>query len=123
MTQLKALKIALILFGLFFIFGLMPIMSFWPSGWRWTPNQYEYEQMILGVYATLGLFLLWASRNPLEHRSLIHFTIWSSVVHATIMLVQAFYDKTEHSHFMGDIPALYLVAILLWVLLPKKVAE
>ena len=51
----------------------------------------EYEQMILGVYATLGVFLLIASRNPLRHRSLIWFTVWSSVVHAGIMTVQ---DRT-----------------------------
>jgi hypothetical protein len=41
--------------------------------------------MILGVYATLGVFLLIASRNPLRHRSLIWFTVWSSLVHAGIM--------------------------------------
>jgi len=38
-------------------------MALWPSGWR--SNQPEYEQMILGVYATLGVFLLIASRTLL----------------------------------------------------------
>ena len=41
-----------------FLVGVYPLMMFlWPSGWRWQPNQPEYEQMILGVYATLGVFL------------------------------------------------------------------
>ena len=45
--------------------------------------------MILGVYATLGVFLIVASRDPLAHRSLIWFAVWSSVVHGLIMAVQS----------------------------------
>jgi hypothetical protein len=71
-TRLRILRVALVLFGLIFLVGVYPLMmAWWPSGWRWSPNQPEYEQMILGVYATLGVFLIIASRNPLEHRSLI----------------------------------------------------
>lgn len=120
MTRLKALKIVLVVVGVFFMVGLMPMMTFWPASWAWEPRQSEYEQMIMGVYATLGLFLVLASFKPMEHRSLIQFTIWSSFVHATIMLVQALVDKHEHPNLMGDVPGLYLVGILLWVLLPKK---
>ena len=95
-------------------------MQLWPSGWGWEPRQPEYEQMILGVYATLGIFLVLAAKNPLEHRSLISFTIWSSLVHAVVMLVQALRDPAETGHLIGDIPALFLVAIVLWFLLPKR---
>jgi hypothetical protein len=106
--------------GLIFIFAVYPLMmTFWPSGWRWSPNQPEYEQMILGVYATLGMFLLYASRNPLRHLSLIWFTVISSVVHAGIMTVQALQMPAEHGHLYGDIPALLFVAILLAVLAPR----
>ena len=77
--------------------------------------------MILGVYATLGVFLLIASRNPLRHRSLIWFTVWSSLVHAGIMAVQAINAPAEHGHLLGDIPALVIVAILLAVLTPRGV--
>ena len=121
-TQLRYLRVALILVGLIFVFGVYPLMmAWWPSGWRWQPNQLEYEQMILGVYATLGVFLLLASRNPLQHRSLIWFTVWSSLVHAGIMDVQAVNAPAEHGHLLGDIPALILVAILLAVLTPRGV--
>ena len=89
-SRVRVLRIALVLVGLIFIFGVYPLMmSLWPSGWRWQPNQPEYEQMILGVYATLGVFLLLAARNPLANLSLIWFTVWSSLVHAGIMAVQA----------------------------------
>ena len=54
--------------------------------------------MILGVYATLGVFLLIASRNPAAHTSLIWFTVWSSVVHARIMAVQALTSPNESPH-------------------------
>jgi len=98
------------------------MMSWWPSGWRWQPNQPEYEQMILGVYATLGVFLLIASRNPLQHRSLIWFAVWSSLVHSGIMAVQALNMPAEHGHLLGDIPALVLVAVVLAILMPRGAA-
>src|SRR5262245_59311977 len=74
--------------------------------------------MIIGVYATLGVFLLIASRNPYAHKSLIWFTVWSSVVHGAIMGVQALSDPAERGHLVGDVPALILVAIILAVLTP-----
>jgi Family of unknown function (DUF6632) len=124
-TRVRVLRVALIVVGLIFIVGVYPLMmAWWPSGWRWTPNQPEYEQMILGVYATLGVFLLIASRNPLQNRSLIWFTVWSSLVHGGIMAVQALQMPAEHGHLMGDIPALVIVAVILAVLTPRgTVAE
>jgi hypothetical protein len=118
--RVKYLRVALVAVGLIFIFGVYPLMmNFWPSGWRWSPNQPEYEQMILGVYATLGFFLLYASKNPLRHLSLIWFTVISSFVHAGIMTIQAFQAPMEHGHLYGDIPALFLVAALLAILTPR----
>jgi len=76
--------------------------------------------MILGIYATLGIFLLLAASAPMKHLSLIRFTIWSSLVHASIMLIQALEDETERGHFMGDIPGLFLMAGVLWILIRKK---
>jgi hypothetical protein len=120
-TRLSYLRVALILVGLIFIFGVYPLMmALWPSGWRWSPNQAQYEQMILGVYATLGVFLLIASRNPLRHLSLIWFTVFSSIVHAGIMTVQALRMPSEHGHLFGDVPALFIVAALLAFLTPRS---
>jgi hypothetical protein len=119
-TRLSYLRVALILVGLIFIFGVYPLMmALWPSGWRWSPNQAQYEQMILGVYATLGVFLLIASRNPLRNLSLIWFTVFSSIVHAGIMTVQALRMPSEHGHLFGDVPALFIVAALLAFLTPS----
>jgi hypothetical protein len=119
----KYLKIALYAFGLFFVFGVYPMMEWiWPEGYGWTPRQHEYEQMIMGVYATLGVFLILAAKNPLAHASLIWFTVWSSVVHGGIMMVQAIVDETDRINLLGDVPALFLVAIVLGYLMPRKAA-
>ncbi|MGE0822775.1 MAG: DUF6632 domain-containing protein [Candidatus Binatia bacterium] len=121
--RLRYLRIALYVVGTIFIVGIYPMMMWiWPSGWGWTPRQPEYEQMIIGVYATLGVFLLRAAKDPLANASLIWFTVWSSIVHAGIMLVQALVDDTERANLLGDVPALFLVAFVLWYLMPKGTA-
>jgi len=118
-TKAKGLKVSLILFGVVFCL-LLPLGHFWPSGWIWHGGEGKYYlQMIAGVYAVLGVFLIAAARNPDENRSLILFTIVSSVVHAVIMAVQAVMDQNEHGHLVGDVPALILVAAVLWFFLPK----
>jgi hypothetical protein len=116
----QSLRIALIAFGVAFLL-VYPLMIVWPSGWTWQPSQHEYEQMIVGIYATLGVFLLWASRKPEAHLSLIWFTAWSSAVHGGIMAVQAIVDPAEHGHLPGDVAALLLVAVVLGVLTPRGV--
>jgi hypothetical protein len=116
--RLRLLQIALVGIGLLFL-SLYPLMQVWPSGWVWQPRQYEYEQMMIGVYGTLGVFLLWASRRPEAHLSLIWFTFWSSLVHGTIMGVQAILDPVERVHLVGDVAALWLVVILLGWLTPR----
>jgi len=112
-------RVALILVGLIFIFGIYPLGIVWPSGWTWGHGHSHYLFMIIGVYATLGVFLLIASRDPLAHRSLIWFTVWSSVVHGLIMAVQSVTDPAETGHLIADVPALFIVAIALGVLLPR----
>lgn len=116
----RYLQIALIVVGIAFLL-IYPLTKIWSSGWLWQPHQYEYEQMIIGVYATLGVFLLWAARKPEAHLSLIWFTVWSSVVHGLIMLVHSVIDPAERGHLFGDVPALLLVAIVLGFLAPREV--
>lgn len=115
------LQITLVGSGLVFL-SLYPLMHLWPPGWVWQPRQYEYEQMMIGVYGTLGVFLLWASRRPEKHLSLIWFTFWSSLVHGTIMGSQAIVDPAERAHLLGDVAALWLVVILLGWLTPRGIS-
>lgn len=117
----KYLSHALRVVGLFYIFGLFPLMRFLPDAWSFEPRQPEYEQMILGIYAMLGIFLLLAARQPDRHLSLIWFTIWSNIAHAGIMSVQVLLDVTERANLFGSIPALIVVAIVLWTLMPRPI--
>jgi len=118
----KYLRIALIVVGLIFIVGIYPLTIIWPSGWSWNTGQSDYLQMILGIYATLGVFLLIASRNPLAHLSLIWFTVWSSIVHGGIMAVQSLANSENMGHLWGDVLALLVVAAVLAVLTPRVAA-
>jgi len=119
MSRRQLLQAALVLFGVVFCL-IYPLAMVWPSGWAWhegPPASSHYFVMIVGVYATLGLFLIRAARDPAANRSLIQFTIWSSVVHAAIMAVQSYTDPMRMGHLTGDVPALLLVALVLGVLL------
>ncbi len=117
-TPYKLLRLALAVFGVLMLF-LYPLSVVWPSGWAWhhgAPYESQYFMMIVGLYATLGVFLLLAARNPQAHLSLIWFAVWSSVVHAAIMAVQSFGSGHHMGHLWGDVPALLLIAIILSVL-------
>jgi hypothetical protein len=119
MTSHKLLQIALALFGAVFCL-VYPLAIVWPSGWAWhagPPAASDYFLMIVGVYATLGIFLILAARDPAAHRSLILFTIWSSLVHAAVMAAEAWPAPGQHGHLAGDVPALVLVAAVLGALL------
>jgi hypothetical protein len=115
----KYLGIALFLVGLIFVVGIYPLTILWPSGWSWNAGQSEYLQMILGIYATLGVFLVIASRNPLAHRSLIWFTVWSSLVHGIIMAVQSLANAHYMGHLWGDVLAMFVVAVVLGLLMQR----
>lgn len=122
--KLKYLKVALYVIGVLFIAGVPAMMMWiWPSGWGWTPPQPEYEHMIMGVYATLGVFLIRSAADPLANANLIWFTVWSSIVHGGIMLFYAITDETDRINLVGDVPALFLIAFVLWYLMPRRTSE
>lgn len=75
--------------------------------------------MMFSVYVTLGIFLLFASRNPLANRSLIMFTAWSSFAHAIFMAGQAFASLVARGELIGS-AVLVVIGIALTVLAPVK---
>lgn len=122
--RIKYLRIVLVVVGLVFIIGIWPLTVIWPSGWSWhTGGRSEYLEMILGIYAMLGVFLIIASRNPMAHHSLIWFTVWSSIVHGGIMGVQSIVNRQHIGHLWGDVAALIVVAVVLAVLMPRQGRE
>ncbi len=118
-SRMKYLRIALASVGAFCVVGVYPLTIYWPSGWAWHAEGHSlYLQMIIGIYATLGVFLIIAARNPLEHISLIWFTVWSSIVHGGIMAVQSLVYPEHRGHLFGDVPVLLIAAAVLFLLTP-----
>jgi hypothetical protein len=116
------LKWALILSGVGSLL-IYPLALVWPSGWAWhqgAPYESQYFMMIIGVYATLGVFLIKAAWNPDANRSLIWFTIFSGLVHAAIMAVQSVNGGDHMGHLVGDVPALVLISVVLAVLMSTR---
>ena len=119
MNNLSMLSNTLRIFGLAFIF-IIPIMKLdLFGGWAWSPAQWEYELMIQGIYMTLGIMMIISAKNPVKNSMFIWFVVWSSVVHAVIMAYQAAIAADEMGHFVGDIPVLFILALLLGYSLKK----
>ena len=79
----------------------------------------HYLHMILVVYATLGVFLILAARDPADNRSLLLFTAWSSIAHGILMAGQAI-ALDQHGHLTGDVLAMLVLGVgLLW-LMPSR---
>jgi len=119
MNTHKLLQAALILFGVVCCL-VYPLAIVWPSGWAWhegAPAASNYFLMIVGVYATLGIFLIRAAADPQANRSLILFAIWSSLIHGLIMGAQSFAQPMHMGHIPGDVSALLIMAaVLAWLL-------
>jgi hypothetical protein len=117
----RLLSGALILFGAIFCL-VYPLAMVWPAGWAWhegSPAANDYFLMIVVIYATLGIFLIRAAKDPVANASLIWFTVWSSVVHAVVMAYESVRNPGHTGHLMGDVPALLLVAVVLGVLISR----
>lgn len=114
MKREMVLKIALSLVGLLFL----AMASFMVAFIRSEPAL----AMMMCVYTTLGVFLLLAVRNPSAHRSLIAFTAWSSLAHATLMAIQEWMHAIAPRELMG-VGVFYLIGAALLVLAPGKRVE
>ena len=111
MNRERALKVVLVVVGLIFTAVAYPMIVF--------ARQEPALAMMLSIYSTLGIFLLIASRNPSEHRSLIAFTAWSSIAHAALMGVQASLNMIAHRELIG-VAVFIVIGLTLVALAPAK---
>ena len=96
MIRERSLKIVLVVLGLFFSAAIYPVIG----GLRDPVNSDTGDTMMMGIYATLGIFLLIAARNPRAHRSLIAFAAWSSFAHAVVMSSLGVEMPSERTGFL-----------------------
>src|SRR5437879_11646801 len=59
--------------------------------------------MFWTMCATLGVFLVLAGRNPSAHRSLIAFSVWSSVALAAVMVLMAIQLPTKRGELLAGV--------------------
>lgn len=122
----RALKVVLVVVGLLFVATIYPVVTIVVSHWQ--PHGEDAlpdvvaanEAMILSVYATLGVFLLLAARDPAAHRSVIAFAAWSSLAHGALMAVLSIQLRTERAELLASAVALGIVGTLLIALAPGK---
>ena len=119
MMRERLLKIGLVLTGLFFSAAIYPAIG----GLRNPADSDTGDTMMMAIYATLGIFLLIAARNPAAHRSLIAFTAWSSFAHAAIMSALGFEMPTERAGFLISSALLVVIGVVLIALSPAKPVE
>jgi hypothetical protein len=111
MIRARALRVVLVLVGLIFVATVYPLAMML--------RQDPALAMMLSLYATLGIFLLLAARNPAAHRSLIAFAAWSSFAHAAVMSVQASQNMIERRELLG-VAFFGIVGAVLLALAPAK---
>jgi hypothetical protein len=111
MRRERALKIVLVVLGLLFSGAVYPLMMM--------VKQDPSLAMMMSLYATLGIFLLLAARNPSANRSLIAFTAWSSFAHAALMAVQASLNLIPRRELMG-VAFFVVIGVVLIALAPAK---
>ncbi|WP_299948469.1 DUF6632 domain-containing protein [uncultured Microbulbifer sp.] len=121
-TRIKCLPFALKAIGLFYIFGIYPMMRFaWPPGWGWIPPYQEYQILSLAMYAILGIFLILAARNLAANIGLIWFTFWLNLICGSIMFLMMAANRVEEVNWVGNIFVQYLIAGVIWYLMPMRV--
>ncbi|HEY3975486.1 MAG TPA: DUF6632 domain-containing protein [Candidatus Sulfotelmatobacter sp.] len=111
MNRERAVRIVLVLVGLLFVAGVIPLTMFF--------SQEPGVPMIMSIYVTLGIFLLLAARNPAEHRSLIVFAGWANLAHAAVMAAQEYRNVIERRELAGVV-VFAIVGVVLVAMAPAQ---
>ena len=122
MKRERALKIVLVLVGLFYSFwGYILFDALWRS--RWLDRNDDVLPMFVSLNFVLGIFLLLAVKQPARHRSLIAYGAWSSLAHGFTMSIQSAEAAAHGIHRKDspwDIVIFGVIGVALLALLPAK---
>ena len=111
MRREQVLKAVLVVVGLLFTAGVVPLTMFF--------SREPSVPMLMSIYVTLGIFLLLAVRDPAANRSLIAFGGWANLAHAGVMAAQEYQNVIERRELAGVV-VFAIVGILLIVLAPAR---
>jgi uncharacterized protein DUF6632 len=116
MVRERALRVVLVLVGLFFSAATYPTIG----GLLDPVHSDSGDTMQMAIYACLGVFLFIAVRNPAAHRSLIAFAAWSSFAHAVVMSTLGLEIASQGAGFLAASGVLVVIGVVLIVLAPQK---
>ena len=111
MRRQRALQIILVVAGLVFTAGIIPLLLFF--------SREPAVAMMMSIYVALGICLLLAVRNPDSNGSLIAFAGWANVAHAGVMAVQQFKHVIQRQELLGVV-LFGVIGVLLVALAPRK---
>jgi hypothetical protein len=118
-------RIALVLNGLSMVISYpLNMLVYEKAGWIWNfpDRNMAMEHMLVAVYVTMGLFLIWSARNPVKAVPLIDFVIVSGALHATVMAIDAhaMSGHMAHNTLGGDVIGTYLAPLTLLFTHPRR---
>src|SRR3989441_11874657 len=110
----RALQVVLVVWGvLTVVANIYPLVTSFLAELR--PTAATAAPMFWTMYATLGVFLVLAARNPSAYRSLIAFAVWSSFAHAAVMVLMAIQLPTKRGELLAGVALTALPAVLLFL--------
>jgi predicted membrane protein len=117
-------RIALVLIGLAMAISYsMNMLVNEEPGWIWNhpSRNMAMEHMLVAVYVTMGVFLIWSVRNPLKAAPLIDFVIVSGAIYGATMFIDAnaMLGHMVHNELGGDVFGTFLAPITLLLTHPR----
>ena len=119
MWRERALRVVLVVVGLFFSAAILPLIG----GLRDPAGSDTGDTMMMSLYLTMGIFMLIAVRRPAEHRTMIAFVAWSSFAHAVTMGTQGLEIPSQRNGFLIGSAVLVAIGVVLIVLAPAKMKQ
>jgi len=100
----------------------------YPAGFLWGthaesphhPPFSPYLFMLLAMYVAWTVLMIRGARDPLANRAIVDYGILANLLHALVMLVEAFVYPYEMQHLWADVPALFIICAVLWIWHPAR---
>lgn len=114
MKKTRYLGIFLRIFGISNLVTAFTIPIFFGDLLLWTPRNLPTELMVGSLYFAMGIVMLIAAHNPIEHRAFLEFAIIGNILHAFIMIAYA----TKPIQIVVDAGFIGFMGLVLLILYP-----
>jgi len=115
----RALQVLLALFGSFCVATgyllVKSLMGQWPMS--------QGDQMILGIFFPIGVFLLLAVRDPSANRTLILAVAWANLCHVAVMAIQAAQHPPTSPSGLASLAIMAMISVGLIALAPRRASR